>query len=58
MRKSRIKKKRKGKSTQYLIGIKTFTKNGLKVGKDELVFFMVQPTNQDSSPYDDSFCCA
>ena len=45
MCKSRIKKKRKGKSTQYLIGIKTFTKNGLKVGKDELVFFMVQPTN-------------
>ena len=30
MRKSRIKKKRKGKSTQYLIGIKTFTKNGLR----------------------------
>lgn len=45
MRKSRIKKKRKGKSTQDLIGIRTFTKNGLKVGKDELVFFMVQPTN-------------
>ena len=39
------KTKRKGKSTQDLIGIKTFTKNGLKVGKDELVFFMVQPTN-------------
>lgn len=39
------KTKRKGKSTQDLIGIKTFTKNGLKVGKDEFVFFMVQPTN-------------
>ncbi len=40
-----MKKKRKGKSTQDLIGIKTFTKNGLKVGKDELIFYMVQPTN-------------
>lgn len=39
------KQKRKGKSTQDLIGIKTFTKNGLKVGKDELIFYMVQPTN-------------
>ena len=29
------KTKRKGKSTQDLIGIKTFTKNGLKVGKCE-----------------------
>lgn len=45
MHKSRIMKKRKGKSTQDLIGIKTFTKNGLKVGKDELIFYMVQPTN-------------
>ena len=40
-----MKKKRKGKPTQDLIGIKTFTKNGLKVGKDELIFYMVQPTN-------------
>ncbi len=40
-----MKKKRKGKSTQDLIGIKTFTKNGLKVGKYELIFYMVQPTN-------------
>lgn len=40
-----MKKKRKGKSTQDLIGIKTFTKNGLKVGKDKLIFYMVQPTN-------------
>ncbi len=39
------KTKRKGKSTQDLFGIKTFTKNGLKVGKDELIFYMVQPTN-------------
>ena len=27
------------------MGIKTFTKNGLKVGKEELSFYMVQPTN-------------
>ena len=36
---------RKGNSTQELIGIKTFTKNGLKVGKAELIFYQVQPTN-------------
>lgn len=40
-----MKKRRKGKSTQDLIDIKTFTKNGLKVGKEELIFYMVQPTN-------------
>ena len=38
-------KKAKGRSTQELMGIKTFTKYGLKVGKQELVFFLVQPTN-------------
>ncbi len=45
MHKSTIRKKKRGKSTQDLIGIKIFTKNGLKVGKDELIFYMVQPTN-------------
>ena len=39
------KTKQKGKSVQDLMGIKTFTKNGLKVGKEELIFYMVQPTN-------------
>ena len=39
------KQKQKGKSVQDLMGIKTFTKNGLKVGKEELIFYMVQPTN-------------
>jgi hypothetical protein len=39
------KTKRKGKSVQDLLGIKTFTKNGLKVGKEEFIFYMVQPTN-------------
>ena len=44
------KTKRKDKSTQDLIGIKTFTKNGLKVGKDELVFFMVQAVARIKNP--------
>ena len=39
------KQKRKGKSVQDLLGIKTITKNGLKVGKEEFIFYMVQPTN-------------
>ena len=38
-------KKKKGRSIQQLIGIKTFTKSGIKVGKDELFFFAVAPTN-------------
>ncbi len=39
------KRVRKGKSVQDLLGIKTFTKNGLKTGKNELIFYMVQPAN-------------
>lgn len=39
------KKKRKGRSVQQLIGIKTFTKNGIRVGKDELLFYSITPTN-------------
>lgn len=38
-------KKAKGRSTQELMGIKSFTKYGLKVGKQELIFYLVQPTN-------------
>ena len=38
-------KKSKGRSTQELMGIKSFTKYGLKVGKQELIFYLVQPTN-------------
>lgn len=63
------KQKRKGKSVQDLLGIKTFTKNGLKVGKEEFIFYMVQPTNisvlshtkyrnQGAPPDDGAFCCA
>ena len=36
---------RKGNSTQELIGIKGFTKNGLKVGRTEFILYQVQPTN-------------
>ena len=38
-------KKRKGRSVQDLIGIKTFTGYGLMTQKGELVFFRVSPTN-------------
>lgn len=38
-------KKKKGKSTQELIGIKTFTKYGLETNKGELLFYLVSPTN-------------
>lgn len=40
-----MKRKRRGKSVQDLLAIKTFTNHGLKVGKEELFFFNVQPTN-------------
>ena len=38
-------KKKKGRSVQELLGIKTFTKYGLSVGRDELLFYTVSPTN-------------
>ena len=38
-------KKRKGSSVQDLIGVKTFTKYGLKTNKAELLFYHVAPTN-------------
>lgn len=38
-------RKRRGRSTQELIGIKTFTKNGLATGRGELLFYLVSPTN-------------
>ena len=43
--KSLNKKKKKGQSVQDLLGIKTFTKHGLKVGKNTFVLFSVVPTN-------------
>ena len=39
------RKKRKGHSVQDLIGIKTFTRYGLKTNKGELIFYSVSPTN-------------
>ena len=38
-------KKKKGRSVQELLGIRTFTKYGLAVGKYELLFYLVAPTN-------------
>lgn len=38
-------KKKKGRSGQDLIGIKTFTKFGLATNKGELLFYLVSPTN-------------
>ena len=38
-------KRKKGRSVQELVGIKTFTKYGLSTGKGELLFYTVAPTN-------------
>ena len=38
-------KKKKGRSVQDLIGIKTFTRYGLMTNKGELLFYLVAPTN-------------
>ena len=43
--KEKQQKKKKGRSTQELIGIKTFTKYGLETNKGELIFYLVSPTN-------------
>ena len=41
----KTRNRNKGKSVQDLLAIKTFTNHGLKVGKEEILFFNVQPTN-------------
>lgn len=38
-------KRKRGRSVQEFIGIKTFTKYGLAVGRGELMFYQVSPTN-------------
>lgn len=43
--KDKPQKKKKGRSVQDLIGIKTFTKYGLATTKGELLFYLVSPTN-------------
>lgn len=43
--KDKPQKKKKGRSVQELIGIKTFTKYGLATNKGEILFYLVSPTN-------------
>lgn len=38
-------KKKKGRSTQELMGIQNFTRYGLATSRGELLFFLVSPTN-------------
>lgn len=38
-------KKKKGQSVQDMMGIRTFTKYGLRTEKGDLLFYMVSPTN-------------
>ena len=45
-------KKKKGRSVQELMGIKTFTKYGLTATKGELLFYHVSPTNISVLSYD------
>lgn len=45
MKKDKPQKKKKGRSVQDLIGIKTFTKYGLATNKGEILFYLVSPTN-------------
>ena len=45
MTKEKQQKKKKGRSVQNLIGIKTFTRYGLMTNKGELLFYLVAPTN-------------
>jgi len=45
MPKDKPQKKKKGRSVQDLIGIKTFTKYGLATNKGELLFYLISPTN-------------
>lgn len=43
--KNENRKKKRGRSIQDFIGIKTFTRYGISTGKGELLFFLVSPTN-------------
>lgn len=45
VKKEKQQKKKKRGTVQDLMGIKTFTKYGLAVGKGELLFYSVAPTN-------------
>ena len=43
--KEKQQKKKKGRSTQELMGLKSFTKYGLETSKGELLYYLVSPTN-------------
>ncbi len=43
--KEKPQKKKKGRSVQELMGVKTFTKYGLATNRGELLFYLVSPTN-------------
>ena len=45
IKKAKQQKKKKGRSVQDLIGVKTFTKYGLATNKGDLLFYLVAPTN-------------
>ena len=45
MKVKNTQKRRKGRSVQELLGIKSFTKYGLATTKGELLFYLVSPTN-------------
>jgi len=45
IKKEKQQKKKKGRSVQDLIGVKTFTKYGLATNKGELLFYLAAPTN-------------
>lgn len=44
-KKEKPQKRKKGRSVQEIVGIKTFTKYGLATNKGELLFYLVSPTN-------------
>ena len=45
MNRTQKKERKRLLSTRQLMGIDQFTENGLKVGRSELVYFLVQPEN-------------
>lgn len=42
---SKDKQKKKGRSTQELIGVKNFSKYGIVTNRSELLYYLVSPTN-------------
>ena len=45
MNRKQKKEQKRLLSTRQLMGIDQFTENGLKVGRSELVYFLIQPDN-------------